>query len=48
MREAEDYDADAVVGLKFEVNRVRRADIDAIPLQRVAAIGIAVKFDEAA
>jgi uncharacterized protein YbjQ (UPF0145 family) len=48
IREAEDYDADAIVGLRFEIDRLRRADFDATPLQRVAATGIAVKFDEAA
>ena len=48
IREAEEYDADAIVGLQFEVDRIRRADFDATPLQRVAATGVAVKFDEAA
>jgi len=48
IREAEEYDADAIIGLDFEVDRVRRADIDGAPLQRVAATGIAVKFAEAA
>jgi uncharacterized protein YbjQ (UPF0145 family) len=48
IRGAEDYDADAIVGLQIEVDRVRRADFDATPLQRVTATGIAVKFDEAA
>ena len=48
IREAEEYDADAVIGLVFEVDGVKCADIDGTPLQRVAATGIAVKFDEAA
>lgn len=48
IRQAEDYDADAIVDLHFEVDRIRRADFDATPLQRIAATGIAVKFDEAA
>jgi uncharacterized protein YbjQ (UPF0145 family) len=48
IREAEDYDADAIIGLDFEVDGVKGADIDGTPLQRVAATGIAVKFDEAA
>jgi uncharacterized protein YbjQ (UPF0145 family) len=48
IRAAEDCDADAIVGLQFEVDRIRRADFDATALQRVAATGIAVTFDEAA
>jgi uncharacterized protein YbjQ (UPF0145 family) len=48
IREAEEYDADAIIGLVFEVDGVKCADIDGTSLQRVAATGIAVKFDEAA
>jgi uncharacterized protein YbjQ (UPF0145 family) len=48
VHEAEEYDADAIVGLDFEVDRVNSADIGGAPLQRIAATGIAVKFDEAA
>jgi uncharacterized protein YbjQ (UPF0145 family) len=48
IREAQEYDADAIVGLNFEVDAVKSADIGAVPLQRIAATGIAVKFDEAA
>jgi uncharacterized protein YbjQ (UPF0145 family) len=48
IREAEDQDADAIVGLEFAVDRIRRADFDATALQRVEATGIAVKFDDAA
>jgi hypothetical protein len=48
IREAQEYDADAIIGLDFEVDGVKRADIDGTPLQRVAATGIAVKFAEAA
>ena len=48
IREAEEYEADAIIGLDFEVDRVNCADICGAPLQRVAATGIAVKFDEAA
>ena len=44
IREAEDYEADAIIGLDFEIDRVSSADIGAVPLQRVAATGIAVKF----
>jgi uncharacterized protein YbjQ (UPF0145 family) len=48
IREAEDYDADAIVDLVFEINGVKRADIDGVRLQRVVAVGIAVKFAEVA
>jgi hypothetical protein len=48
IREAEEYEADAIIGLDFEVDNVNGADIGCAPLQRVAATGIAVKFDEAA
>jgi uncharacterized protein YbjQ (UPF0145 family) len=48
IREAQEYDADAIIGLDFEVDRVRQADMDGPPLQRVAATGIAVKFAQAA
>lgn len=48
IREAEEYEADAIIGLDFEVDGVCRADIGAAPLQRIAATGIAVKFAEAA
>jgi len=44
IREAEDYGADAVIGLDFEIDGVSCADIGGAPLQRVAATGIAVKF----
>lgn len=44
IREAQDYDADAIIGLDFEVDGVNCADIGGAPLQRVAATGIAVKF----
>jgi uncharacterized protein YbjQ (UPF0145 family) len=48
IREAEEYEADAIIGLDFEVDSVNCADIGGAPLQRVAATGIAIKFDEAA
>jgi uncharacterized protein YbjQ (UPF0145 family) len=48
IREAQEYDADAIIGLDFEVDGVRSADIEGAQLQRVAAVGIAVKFAEAA
>jgi hypothetical protein len=48
IREAEEYDADAIVDLSFELDCVNCVDIGGIPLRRVAATGVAVKFDEAA
>ncbi len=48
IREAQEYDADAIIGLDFEVEGVQSADIGGAPLQRVAVTGIAVKFAEAA
>ena len=46
--EAQDYGADAIIGLDFEIDGVPCADIGEAPLQRVAATGIAVKFALAA
>lgn len=48
IREAQDYDADAIIGLDFEVDQVKSLDLNGAPLRRVAATGIAVKFAEAA
>jgi uncharacterized protein YbjQ (UPF0145 family) len=48
IREAQEYDADAIIGLDFEVDAIRRADLDGALLQRIAATGIAVKFAQAA
>ena len=48
IREAEEYDADAIVGLDFEIDRLKRAASDGATLQRMAATGIAIKFAEAA
>jgi hypothetical protein len=48
IREAENYDADAIVGLNFEIDDVRRSDLDGTLLQRVLATGVAVKFALAA
>jgi hypothetical protein len=48
IREAEEYGADAIIGLDFEVDGVRSAEIEGAQLLRVAAVGIAVKFAEAA
>jgi hypothetical protein len=48
IREAEEYGADAIIGLDFEVEGVNRVDFDGARLQRVAATGIAVKISQAA
>jgi uncharacterized protein YbjQ (UPF0145 family) len=48
IQEAEGYDADAILGVRFEVDSVRSADLDRTTLKRLAATGVAVKFDEAA
>ena len=48
IREAQDYDADAIVGLDFEVEGINSADVDGVQLQCIAVTGIAVKFAEAA
>lgn len=48
IREAEEYEADAIVSLDFEVDSVSCVDIGGVPLRRLAATGVAVKFDEAA
>ncbi len=49
IHEAQDYDADAVIGLDFEVEveGIKSADVG-ISLRRIAATGIAVKLAEAA
>jgi hypothetical protein len=44
IREAQEYEADAIVSLDFETDGVKRDHSDGTPLQRIAAIGIAVRF----
>jgi uncharacterized protein YbjQ (UPF0145 family) len=46
--EAQEFYADAVIDLSFEVEAIRRPDFDDAPLRRTAATGIAVRFSEAA
>ena len=48
VREAEEYGADAMVDVTFEVEEVRGPDIDGVPLRRVTATGTAVKLALAA
>ena len=47
-REAEEYGADAVVDVRFEVDGVKGPDVEDVDLQRVTATGLAVRFDSAA
>jgi uncharacterized protein YbjQ (UPF0145 family) len=48
IQEAESYDADAILGVRFEVDSVGSPDVDATPLKRVTATALAVKYAEAA
>ena len=47
-REAEDYGADGVVDVRFEVEGCKGCEIDGLRLERLAATGLAVRFAEAA
>jgi hypothetical protein len=44
IREAQEYDADAILSLDFQVDGVVRDEIDGAPLRRVAARGVAIRF----
>jgi uncharacterized protein YbjQ (UPF0145 family) len=48
MREAEDYGADALIDVTFEIEEVAAGDIDGVPLRRVVAAGSAVHTAAAA
>jgi uncharacterized protein YbjQ (UPF0145 family) len=48
IREAEDCGADAIVGLEFHIDDVKRAEIEGASLLRVAVTGVAVRFTAAA
>ena len=41
---AEDFDADALIGVGYETNDVATMDLSSVDLQRVTASGIAVKL----
>ena len=43
-REAEDYGADAIIDVRFEVDGCKGYDVDGVQLQRVTATGLAVRF----
>jgi hypothetical protein len=47
IRTAEDFEADAIIGVDYEVDGVESCDLTPVPLQRVAATGIAVKLARA-
>ena len=47
-REAEEYGADGVVDVQFEVEGCKGSEIDGIRLERVTATGLAVRIAEAA
>ncbi len=47
-REAEEYGADAVVDVRFEVDGEKGPDVEGVDLQRVTATGLAVRFARAA
>ena len=44
VQEAEDCGADAIVDVRFETDAVAGADIDGVPLSRLTASGLAVRF----
>jgi hypothetical protein len=45
---AKEYDADAIIGLDYEVDGARAVDIGEVPVHRVQVSGIAVKLARAA
>jgi uncharacterized protein YbjQ (UPF0145 family) len=47
-REAEEYGADAVVDVRFEVDGVKGPEVEGVELQRVTATGVAMRFARAA
>ena len=47
IREAADYDADAIVDVRFEVDDVKGVDIEGVKLQRVTVTGLAVRYANA-
>ena len=48
VHEAEEYGADALIDVNFEIDHVSGADIDGVPLCRLVAAGRAVRFAAAA
>jgi uncharacterized protein YbjQ (UPF0145 family) len=44
---ASDYEADAIIGVDYEVDGAKIFDLAAVPVERVTATGIAVKLAKA-
>ena len=47
VREAAEYDADAIVDVQFDVDGVKGVDIEGVALRRVTVTGLAVRFAQA-
>ena len=47
-REAEEYGADAIIDVRFEIEGCKGYDVDGVQLQRVTATGLAVRIAQAA
>jgi len=47
VKAAEDFEADAVIGVGYEIDGVAATDLTSVNLQRVAATGVAVKLARA-
>jgi uncharacterized protein YbjQ (UPF0145 family) len=47
-REAEEYGADAIIDVQFEIEGCKGYDVDGVQLQRVTATGLAVRVAQAA
>jgi uncharacterized protein YbjQ (UPF0145 family) len=47
-REGEEYGADAVIDVRFEIDDCKGYDVDGVQLQRVTATGLAVRIAQAA
>jgi uncharacterized protein YbjQ (UPF0145 family) len=47
-REAEEYGADGVIDVRFELEGCKGCEIDGLRLERVTVTGLAVRFAEAA
>jgi uncharacterized protein YbjQ (UPF0145 family) len=47
-REAQEYGADAVIDVRFEIDGCKGYDLDGVQLQRMTATGLAVRFAQAA
>ncbi|HTR14931.1 MAG TPA: heavy metal-binding domain-containing protein [Roseiarcus sp.] len=47
-REAAEYGADGIVGVRFEADEVKNCEIDGLALRRVTATGVAVRIARAA